>query len=116
MQSSVSWIAPIRDPEPEPPRPLPGNAEAEQALLGAIFRDNRAHGRVADFLQPEHFSYAVHARIYAAICKIIDRGQLANPITLGDFFKQDDALIEIGGAQYLVQLADAAVTIINAEH
>ena len=105
----------MRDPEPEPARTPPSNTEAEQALLGAIFRNNLAHGRVADFLQPEHFSFAVHARIYAAICKLIDKGQLANPITLKNLFDQDEALTEIGGAQYLMRLAESAVTIINAE-
>ena len=116
MQSStVSWIAPFREPEPEPARPLPSNTEAEQALLGAIFRNNLAHGRVADFLLPEHFSFAVHGRIYEAICKLIDRGQIANPITLKNLFEQDPSLAEVGGAQYLTLLAESAVTIINAE-
>ena len=115
MQSTVSWIAPFRDPEPEPTRPPPSNTEAEQALLGAIFRNNLAHGRVADFLLPEHFSFAVHARIYDAICRLIDRGQIANPITLKNLFENDATLAEVGGAQYLTRLAESAVTIINAE-
>src|SRR5215469_6590191 len=115
MQSTVSWIPPYREPEPEPTRPPPANTEAEQALLGAIFRNNLAHSRVADFLLPEHFSFAVHGRIYEAICKLIDRGQTANPITLKNLFEQDPSLAEVGGAQYLTQVAEAAVTIINAE-
>ncbi len=116
MRSIIaSSVTPLRGPEPEPVRPSPANTEAEQALLGAIFRNNLAHGRVADFLQPEHFSFAVHGRIYAAICKLIDRGQIANPVTLRNLFEQDPSLAEIGGGQYLTQLAEAAVTIINAE-
>ena len=115
MQSSVSWIAPLREADPEPVRIPPSNTEAEQALLGAIFRNNLAHGRVSDFLEPQHFSYAVHQRIYAAIGKLIERGQPANPITLKNLFDQDGALAELGGAEYLTQLAEAAVTIINAE-
>ena len=116
MQSSaVSWIAPLREADPEPTRVPPSNTEAEQALLGAIFRNNLAYGRVSDFLLPEHFSYAVHQRIYAAIAKLIERGQPANPITLKNLFDQDGALAELGGAEYLTQLAESAVTIINAE-
>jgi replicative DNA helicase len=101
--------------EPEALRTPPANVEAEQALLGAIFRNNLAHSRVSDFLLPEHFSYAVHQRIYAAIAKLIERGQPANPITLKNLFDQDGALAELGGAEYLTQLAESAVTIINAE-
>src|SRR5580658_8334762 len=116
MQSgAVSWIAPLRDDNPEPIRVAPTNIEAEQALLGAIFRNPLAHGRVADFLEAEHFSNAAHQRIYAAISKLIDRGQIANPVTLKNLFDQDGALAEVGGAQYLTRLAEAAVTIINAE-
>jgi replicative DNA helicase len=115
MESTASRVTPLREIDVEPVRLPPSNTEAEQALLGAIFRNNLAHGRVSDFLEPEHFSNAVHARIYAAIGKLIERGQIANPVTLKNLFDQDGALAEIGGAQYLTRLAEAAVTIINAE-
>jgi replicative DNA helicase len=116
MQSStISWIAPLREPEPEPSRMPPVNIEIEQALLGAIFVNNAAYGRVSDFLEPQHFGNAVHARIYDAVSKLIERGQIANPLTLKDQFDQDPALGDLGGGQYLSKLAAAAVTIINAE-
>ncbi len=47
--------------------------------------------------------------------KLVERGQIANPVTLKNFFDQDTALAEIGGAQYLARLAANVVTIINAE-
>src|SRR6202021_2396546 len=113
VMESVSRVTPLRDAGADLIRVPPGNTEIEQALLGAIFRNSLAHGRVSDFLEPDHFGNAVHARIYAAIGKLIERGQLANPVTLKNLFDQDGALAEIGGAQYLVRLADAAATIIN---
>src|ERR1700690_1451080 len=117
--TAAARVTPLREAnslgDVEPIRIPPSNTEAEQALLGAIFRNNLAHGRVSDFLEPEHFSNAVHARIYAAIGKLIERGQLANPVTLKNLFDQDGALAEIGGAQYLTRLAGPAVTITNAE-
>ncbi|MGH7054436.1 MAG: replicative DNA helicase [Stellaceae bacterium] len=100
---------------PEPLRTPPANTDAEQRLLGAMLINNAAYGRVAEFLQAEHFSSAVHGRIFAAISKLVERGQNANPVTLKTYFDQDQALAEIGGAQYLARLAAAAVTIINAE-
>ena len=110
MQSSaVSWVAPLRDPEPELSRLPPVNIEIEQALLGAIFVNNLAHTRVSDFLEPEHFGNAAHQRIYAAIGKIIERGQIATPLTLKNLFDQDEALAEIGGGEYLSRLAAAAI-------
>ena len=114
--STASRVTPFRDVDLERTSQPPSNTEAEQALLGAILVNNAAHGRVAEFLAPEHFGNAVHGRIFAAIGKLIERGQIANPVTLKNLFDQDGALAEIGGAQYLARLAESAVTIINAEH
>jgi replicative DNA helicase len=113
--SMTSRVTPLREPNPELLRTPPYNTEAEQALLGAILINNAAFLRVSEFLQPEHFGNAVHGRIFAAIGKLLGRGQIANPVTLKNLFDQDGALTEIGGAQYLARLAGAAVTIINAE-
>jgi replicative DNA helicase len=96
-------------------RSPPHNIEAEQALLGAILVNNSAYHRVSEFLLAEHFAEGVHGRIFAAIAKLIERGQIANPVTLKNLFDQDGALAEIGGAQYLARLATAVVTIINAD-
>src|SRR5207302_203003 len=67
MQTTVT---PLREPDLERSPQPPANIEAEQALLGAILINNAAHGRVAEFLLPEHFANAVHGRIYAAISTI----------------------------------------------
>jgi replicative DNA helicase len=113
--SATSRVALLREPNPELLRIPPYNTEAEQALLGAILINNTAYYRVSEFLQPEHFGNAVHGRIFAAIGKLLGRGQIANPVTLKNLFDQDGALTEIGGAQYLARLAGAAAAIISAE-
>jgi hypothetical protein len=74
-------VTPLREPEALPRLP-PINIEAEQSLLGAFLCDNRALEAVADFLKPEHFASAMHARILEAIQKLFDRGQIANVVTL----------------------------------
>ena len=113
--STTSRVTPLREPDREPIRIPPYNTDAEQALLGAMLINNAAYLRVSEFLQAEHFGNAVHGRLFAAIGKLIERGQIANPVTLKNLFDQDGALTEIGGAQYLARLASAAVTIINSE-
>ena len=113
--NTTSRVALLHEPNPELLRTPPYNTEAEQALLGAILINNTAYYRVCEFLQPEHFGNAVHGRIFAAIGKLLGRGQIANPVTLKNLFDQDGALTEIGGAQYLARLAGAAAAIINAE-
>src|SRR5437660_6136185 len=108
-------VTPLREGAETPYRTPPHNTEAEQALLAAILVNNAAFHRVSEFLLPEHFAEGVHGRIFAAIAKLLERGQIANPVTLKNLFDQDSALTEISGAQYLTQLVSSAVTIINAE-
>ncbi|MCH8112882.1 MAG: replicative DNA helicase [Proteobacteria bacterium] len=94
---------------------LPHNIEAEQALLGAILINNDAALTVLDFLKPEHFYENVHARIFETAAGLIQDGRHADPTTLRNAFEHDEALREIGGAEYLGRLAGGAVTIINAK-
>ena len=96
-------------------RSLPHNIEAEQALLGAMLVNNEVANRVSAFLRPEHFFQPVHGRIHEAILALVERGQIATPVTLKTYFEGDEALVDVGGAQYLARLAGSAVTIINAE-
>ena len=96
-------------------RSPPQNLEAEQALLGAILVNNEACDRVSSFLLPDHFSEAIHARIYEAASTLIRIGKLASPITLKTYFDSDATMKEIGGPAYLARLAASATTIINAE-
>jgi replicative DNA helicase len=93
----------------------PHNYEAEMALLGAILANNLVFDKVNEFLRPDHFADALHGRIYEAAGKLIERGQIANALTLKTLFDQDPALLEHGGAQYLARLAASVVTIINSE-
>jgi len=94
-------------------RTLPHNVEAEKALLGAIFTDNRAYERVSEFLRAEHFSIPEHGKIFDAIQLLLEKGQIANPVTLAGFFEGNDDLVAMGGKSYLAELAASAVTIIN---
>ncbi len=95
-------------------RRLPHNVDAETALLGAILVNNRAFERVADFLRPEHFVLAEHARVFDACMRTIERGQIADPVTLKGLFEQDETLAQAGGVAYLARLAECAATPINA--
>lgn len=97
-----------------PFRTMPHNIEAEKGLLGAIFVNNRAYETISDFLRSEHFAYPQHGRIFEAGAKLIERGQIADPVTLKRYFEADENLADIGGAAYLADLAASAVTVINA--
>ena len=97
-------------------RTAPHNLEAEQDLLGAILVNNDAAAKVSGFLKAEHFAGDVHRRIYDAATLLIERGEIADPVTLKSYFDRDEGLADIGGSQYLARLAASATTIINAEN
>jgi replicative DNA helicase len=97
-------------------RALPHNIEAEQAVLGALLVNNDAAGRVGEFLQAVHFYEPAHQRIFDAASRLIERSQLANPVTLKHFFEQEQTLGQVGGAAYLGRLVGAAVTVYNVAH
>lgn len=108
-------MAEIVDLHPVRPfRRPPHNVEAEMALIGAILVNNAVYDRVAHFVAAEHFAVAEHGRIYEMCRTMIDRGDLADPITLKHHAEANDDLADIGGAPYLKKLMDAAVTVINA--
>ena len=112
--TNITLIGP-RNVGPAPMREPPHNLEAEQGLLGAILVNNRAYEQVGEYLTAEQFADPAHGRIFEACGRLIERGQIANPVTLKPLFDQDEALSEVGGAQYLVRLAASVVTVINAE-
>ena len=93
----------------------PQSLEAEQALLGAILTNNRAMEKVNEFLKPEHFASPIHGKVYKACQTLMERGRLADPITLKDYFSGEGALEEIGGFDYLTRLAASSTTTINAK-
>jgi replicative DNA helicase len=86
----------VRDEEPAY-RTLPHNLEAEQGLLGALLVDNRALEKVSDFLRPHHFFAPVHQHLYEAILKLVERGQMAGPVILKNYFEKDSGLSQVGG-------------------
>ncbi len=92
----------------------PSNVAAEQALLGALLANNKAYERVSEFLVPEHFADPIHGRIFQAISRRIEAGQLADAVTLKAEFEHGGVLDEVGGVAYLGQLLGAMVGIINA--
>src|SRR6201996_8171416 len=92
----------------------PSNVQAEQSLLGALLANNKAYERVSEFLAPEHFVDPIHGRIFPAVVRRIEAGQLAYAVTLKAEFEHSGVLEELGGIAYLPQLLTAMVGMINA--
>jgi replicative DNA helicase len=79
-----------------------------------LLANNRAYERVSEFLAPVHFADPIHGRIFQAIARRIESGQLADAVTLKGEFEHSGVLEEVGGTPYLAQLLSSMVGIINA--
>ena len=114
MSQIVTPFPGAREADDTELRSQPHNFEAEMALLGAILTNNRAYERVSEFLRAEHFYDATHGRIFAAAAKLIEIGQIADPVTLKNYFENDGSLDQIGGVAYLARLAGSVLTVASA--
>lgn len=66
---------------------VPHSVPAEQALLGALMVNNRLYDDLQGTLLAEHFYVPLHAAVFEAVEKLINRGREANPITLREGLK-----------------------------
>ncbi len=82
----------------------PSNIEAEQALIGSILVNNDIIDEVSTLISPNIFYDPAHVKIYEVIQNLNNKGMIANPITLKNFFEKDNMLDEVGGTEYLVKL------------
>ena len=82
----------------------PSNLEAEQALLGSILVNNDIIDEISAIINANTFYDPAHIKIYEVIESLNNKGMIANPITLKNFFEKDDMLTEVGGTEYLIKL------------
>ena len=96
-------------------RTPPQDIEAEQAVLGAIFLEPEAIVTASETLLPEDFYRASHQRIYSVMLELSDRGEPVDVVTLTAELRDQKLLEEVGGLDYISQLADSAPTAANIE-
>ena len=82
----------------------PSNIEAEQALLGSILVNNDIIDEISNMVNSKIFYDPAHVKIFEVIENLNNKGMIANPITLKNFFEKDNMLGEVGGTEYLVKL------------
>ena len=83
---------------------LPSNLEAEQALIGSVLVNNDIIDEISNIVNSTKFHDPIHKKIFEVIESLNNKGMIANPITLKNFFENDNSLSEVGGVDYLVKL------------
>ena len=83
---------------------IPSNIEAEQHLLGSVLVNNDIIDEIANIINSEKFYDPIHIKIYEVIENLNNKGMVANPITLKNYFEKNQGLDDVGGVEYLVRL------------
>lgn len=94
-------------------RVLPNSIETEQTLLGCIMNDTSKFIEIDDLLEESDFYLSKHKKTYRAIKELINKGNQVDLITLIEYLKTKNELMESGGPSYLTELSTAAINYSN---
>lgn len=94
-------------------RQPPHSIEAEQSVLGGLMLSPDAFDRVADRLAENDFYRKDHRMIWRAISDLASRNMPCDAVTLGDWFENNELAEMVGGAGYIVELANATPSAAN---
>ncbi len=87
------------------------NIEAEIALIGCLLWDNRNYEKISDLIDESHFVDENHQIIFKKIKELLNKNILVSPITLKNYFSEDDFSIEM--TKYLNQIKDSSPSTQN---
>jgi replicative DNA helicase len=91
----------------------PHSIEAEQAVLGGLMLSPDSLDKVADKLTDDDFYRKDHRLIWRAINELANKGMPCDAITLGDWFVANETAEMVGGASYLMELANSTPSAAN---
>jgi len=103
-------------PDESSARSLPKNEEAERALLGALLLDADRVAEVAERLRPEDFHERRHQLLFSALLKLSERDDPIDFVTVGQVLRAEGSFEQVGGAEYLVELAHLVTSSAHAAY
>jgi len=96
---------------------MPESPEAEAAVLGSMILDPQCIGLVVQKLTSAAFYRVEHQMIFEAMISLWDRkSDVFDLLLLRDELKNRKQLEEVGGAEYLVRVAESVPSAANVEH
>jgi replicative DNA helicase len=97
-------------------RQVPWSEEAEISVLGGMLMDSDALARVVQDIEEDYFYREANRRIFRAMSRVYQRGEVLDVVTLANELKSSGELDAVGGMAYLAQLVDAVPTAANIEY
>ena len=113
----------VRRRPPDPPeepgyidRLPPQNIEAEESVLGSIMVDQAVIADLMDIIEPADFYRQSHGRIFAAACRLYERGVPADIVLLTEELDRAGDLEAVGGAGYLSGLGREGTSLYAVQY
>ena len=94
---------------------LPSNAQAEQAILGALLVKDEIFFEIADDITADDFHDGGHQAIFRTIEALVNTGKRVNATIVRDFLGHHDQRAQVDAA-YLEQLVDAVSALSDTIH
>jgi len=90
--------------------------EAEMATLGSMMFSDSAAERLVHILEDRDFYRPAHREIFRALAQLVIGAKPIDLVTLKDQLVSREKLQEVGGEDYLMQIAEFVPSAANAEH
>jgi len=110
MEASPTFAETVFDRTP------PFSMEAETAVLGGMLIDREAVTRAIEHLNDGMFYREANRRLYRAMVRLFERGDVIDVITVSEELKKTAELESAGGFDYLGELVDAVPTAANLQY
>ncbi|MCX7710524.1 MAG: replicative DNA helicase [Clostridia bacterium] len=94
----------------------PQNVEAEQSVLGSMLLDKEVIPVITEVLKANDFYREDHREIFEAVLDLFDKAEPIDLITVSEQLKLRGSLDNVGGLEYLTNIASAVPTTANARH
>ena len=96
-------------------RIMPHNKDAEQAVLGSVFLSKYALEKVLEELNSDQFYIESHKKIFSSIKYLAEKGIPIDITTLTAELDQKKILNNVGGVEYLTEIATSVPTAANVD-
>ncbi|HEX7090630.1 MAG TPA: replicative DNA helicase [Longimicrobiales bacterium] len=116
MSQPVPREAGVVTAMPSSDRQPPYAPEAEVSVLGGMIIDSDAVSKAIEIVDDSMFYREANRRVFRAMARLFQRGQVIDPVTVAEELKKTDELAAAGGMAYLAELLDAVPTAANVEY
>jgi replicative DNA helicase len=97
-------------------RQPPFSSVAEISVLGGMLLEPTAVDKATELVRDDMFFREAHRRLFRAMIRLSERGDVIDVITLSEELKNTAELDAAGGLAYLAELLDAVPTAANIEY